>query len=44
MIIVAKFKNRKELGDFNKRFIITIYIDRINIHIVLIIVKGITAV
>ncbi|HEY9386153.1 MAG TPA: Lrp/AsnC family transcriptional regulator [Nitrososphaeraceae archaeon] len=39
MIIVAKFKNRKELSDFVKKDLSLPYIDRTNTHVVLITVK-----
>jgi DNA-binding Lrp family transcriptional regulator len=39
MIIVAKFKNRRELSDFVKRDLSLPYVDRTNTHIVLITVK-----
>ncbi len=39
MIVVAKFRNRKELSDFVKNELSLPYIDRTNTHIVLITVK-----
>src|ERR671919_1292844 len=39
MIIVAKFKNRKELSDFIKKDLSLPYIGRTNTHVVLITVK-----
>ena len=39
MIIVAKFKNRKELSNFVKKDLSLPYIERTNTHIVLITVK-----
>ncbi len=39
MIIVAKFRNRRELSDFVKHDLSSPYIDRTNTHIVLITVK-----
>ena len=39
MIIVVKFRNRKELSDFVKNDLSLPYIDRTNTHIVLITVK-----
>lgn len=39
MIIVAKFRNRKELSDFVKNDLSLPYIDKTNTHIVLITVK-----
>ena len=39
MIIVAKFRNRRELSDFVKRDLSLPYVDRTNTHIVLITVK-----
>src|SRR3954452_2314402 len=39
MLIVAKFKNRKELSDFVKKDLSLPYIDRTNTHVVLITVK-----
>jgi DNA-binding Lrp family transcriptional regulator len=39
MIIIAKFKNRKELSDFVKKDLSLPYIDRTNTHVVLITVK-----
>jgi DNA-binding Lrp family transcriptional regulator len=39
MIIVAKFKNRKEFSDFVKKDLSLPYIDRTNTHVVLITVK-----
>lgn len=39
MVIVAKFRNRRELSDFVKRDLSLPYVDRTNTHIVLITVK-----
>ena len=39
MIIVAKFRNRKELSDFVKKDLALPYIERTNSHIVLVTVK-----
>jgi DNA-binding Lrp family transcriptional regulator len=39
MLIIAKFKNRKELSDFVKKDLSLPYIDRTNTHVVLITVK-----
>ena len=39
MIIIAKFRNRKELSDFVKKDLSLPYIDRTNTHVVLITVK-----
>ena len=39
MIIIAKFRNRKELSDFVKRDLALPYIERTNSHIVLVTVK-----
>ena len=39
MMIIAKFKNRRELSDFVKRDLSLPYVDRTNTHIVLITVK-----
>jgi DNA-binding Lrp family transcriptional regulator len=39
MVVVAKFKNRKELSNFVKKDISLPYVERTNTHIVLITVK-----
>ncbi|MGA8914389.1 MAG: Lrp/AsnC family transcriptional regulator, partial [Nitrososphaeraceae archaeon] len=39
MIIIAKFRNRKELSDFVKKDLALPYIERTNSHIVLVTVK-----
>lgn len=39
MVVVAKFKNRKELSNFVKRDLSLPYVDRTNTHLVLITVK-----
>ncbi len=39
MVVVAKFKNRKELSNFVKKDISLPYVDRTNTHLVLITVK-----
>lgn len=39
MVVVAKFKNRKELSNFVKKDISLPYVDRTNTHVVLITVK-----
>jgi hypothetical protein len=39
MIVVAKFKNRKELSNFVKKDISLPYVERTNTHVVLITVK-----
>ena len=39
MLIIAKFRNRKELSDFVKKDLSLPYIDRTNTHVVLITVK-----
>ena len=39
MVVVAKFKNRKELSDFVKKDLSMPYIERTNTHVVLITVK-----
>ncbi|MDQ5870558.1 MAG: Lrp/AsnC family transcriptional regulator [Thermoproteota archaeon] len=39
MIIVAKFRNRKELSDFVKKDLVLPYVDRTNSHVVLLTVK-----
>ena len=38
-IIVAKFKNRKELGKFTKRLLALPYVERTNTHVVLTTIK-----
>jgi len=38
-IIIAKFKNREELGKFTKRLLALPYVERTNTHIVLTAVK-----
>jgi len=38
-IIVAKFKNRKELGKFTKRLLALSYVERTNTHVVLTTIK-----
>jgi DNA-binding Lrp family transcriptional regulator len=39
MVVIAKFKNRKELSNFVKKDLSLPYIDRTNTHVVLITVK-----
>jgi DNA-binding Lrp family transcriptional regulator len=39
MIVVAKFRNRKELSNFVKKDISLPYVERTNTHVVLITVK-----
>jgi len=39
MVIIAKFKNRKELSDFVKKDLSMPYVDRTNTHVVLLTVK-----
>jgi DNA-binding Lrp family transcriptional regulator len=39
IIVVAKFKNRKDLSDFVKKEMALPYIDRTNTHMVLVTVK-----
>jgi hypothetical protein len=39
MIIIAKFKNRKELSNFVKKDLSMPYIERTNTHVVLLTVK-----
>jgi hypothetical protein len=39
MIIVAKFRNRKDLSDFVKKDLSLPFVDRTNSHIVLVTVK-----
>ena len=39
MIIIAKFRNRKELSDFVKKDLALPYIERTNSHVVLVTVK-----
>lgn len=39
MVVIAKFKNRKELSDFVKKDLALPYIERTNTHVVLITVK-----
>ena len=39
MVVVAKFKNRKELSNFVKKDLSLPYVDRTNTHLVLITVK-----
>ncbi len=38
-IIIAKFKNREELGKFTKRLLALPYVERTNTHVVLITIK-----
>ena len=39
MIIIAKFRNRKEFSDFVKKDLALPYIERTNSHVVLVTVK-----
>jgi Lrp/AsnC family leucine-responsive transcriptional regulator len=40
VVIVAKFRNRKELCDFVKKDLALPYIEKTNSHVVLVTVKG----